>query len=234
MDGEAGSLAKKSARLPQKFTAWAEKLPCLPRKWPHLAELFSRLPQKSAASPQMLTRLSQKSARSPKKLVDKPEELPYLSQELTCFPSLPTKERRVSIIANRQLLSDRDIWARDTGGNMVILRAAIGFALLLACTSRECLLAPCALVPTVSVNVSSTTGLIIHNATIQVSGAVTSSISCDGSCGIVGPVGTYVLSVTAPGYQTTQRTVAVMEPPAGSCQCAGPNEHVEVALTPAS
>lgn len=51
---------------------------------------------------------------------------------------------------------------------------------------------------------------------------------------IPGPPGTYTLTVTAPGYQTLQRTVEVQgtNPP---CGCPTPQtEHVTVVLLPAS
>src|SRR6185295_6703127 len=109
------------------------------------------------------------------------------------------------------------------------------FAFAVAC-NPQCLQEPCALPLAITLDVaSSTPGTDVGAATVQVSGALTSSMSCERSCSIGGYAGTYVLTVNAPGYQTTTRTVTVHGSSPGPCQCgSAETERVSIALSPAA
>ena len=117
------------------------------------------------------------------------------------------------------------------------LMMAFMFALAFASCSYECVHAPCALplnAIAINLDVTSQASGAGVSASVQVSGTLPSTVSCDASCQIKGPYGTYVLTLTAPGYQTTERTVVVQASTSG-CGCAGvATEHVSVALAPAS
>ena len=57
------------------------------------------------------------------------------------------------------------------------------------------------------------------NATVTVSGAVSTTVACAGSCSILGEGGTYQLTVRAPGFKEFQRDVSVTGHRA-ACGCA--------------
>jgi hypothetical protein len=111
----------------------------------------------------------------------------------------------------------------------------VAFALAVAC-NPECLQAPCALPLAITLDVtSSNSGDAVTPASLQVSGAATSTMSCEASCSIRGYAGTYVLTVNAPGYLTATRSVTVLGSAPGPCQCGSVDtEHVSLALIPAT
>ena len=111
---------------------------------------------------------------------------------------------------------------------------AVVFGLSLPACGQECLQPPCALPLAVAVDVTSTSGNGVTEAAVQVSGAVATTLPCDTSCRILGYAGTYTLTVSAPGYQSVERTVVVQGATA-RCGCASAKtEHVTVALAPSA
>lgn len=103
-----------------------------------------------------------------------------------------------------------------------------------ACGGTDyCPALPCALPVAIALHVSAQgSSGSVPGAAVDVSGPVSGTLSCDSSCSILGPPGSYSLTVTAPGYQSTQRTVDVagMVP---SCGCAtAETQDVSVALAP--
>jgi hypothetical protein len=102
----------------------------------------------------------------------------------------------------------------------------------IAC-SHDCLALPCALPTALALKVTSLSSGSGVSALVAVSGAVTGTVSCDSSCMIMGYAGTYTLSVTAPGYQSAERTVLVRGSPPAACGCgSAQTENVTVVLTP--
>jgi len=99
---------------------------------------------------------------------------------------------------------------RWRGGPKRGLAATIGLLLSLASCDTECILPPCALPIAIEVTVTSgLTGGPVSGASLTVTGAGMSTIACESSCVIPGQVGTYQLSLTAPGFPALQRTVQV-------------------------
>ena len=79
---------------------------------------------------------------------------------------------------------------------------------------------------------SASSGAAVNGASIAVSGAVTATVPCDASCTIGGYAGTYTLVVTAPGYQSAERTVLV-QGSSPACGCASTQtEELSFMLTP--
>jgi hypothetical protein len=111
--------------------------------------------------------------------------------------------------------------------------SAAGLAFTIAGCNGDCVVTPCALPIAVVVDITSaSSGAAVSGASIAVSGAVISTVPCDGSCKIMGYAGTYTLDVSAPGYQSTERTVLVRgSSPACGCASTEP-ERVSIALTP--
>jgi hypothetical protein len=74
----------------------------------------------------------------------------------------------------------------------------------------DCLALPCPLPLAITVRVTdATTGDAVNDATLHVSGAATAIIPCNGPCYLPGVAGTYVLDISAPGFQSGRLTVAV-------------------------
>lgn len=117
--------------------------------------------------------------------------------------------------------------ARSSGTSTVLL------TLLVAGCDHECLLPPCAAPLALVVGVTSAgSGGAVHGASIEISGAVTSTIPCDSSCVIPGVSGSYTLQVSAPGYQSLTRTVLVR---GSNPECGCPiveTERITIALAP--
>lgn len=103
--------------------------------------------------------------------------------------------------------------------------------------------------PTVAVSLSVTSAAThapLNGVTVQVNGA--EAPPCSGTCGIAGGAGKYVIAVSAPGFQSTERTVTVTEGtprvvdvtgPGGyegkSCGCSTVNQaKLDVVLVPIS
>ncbi len=100
--------------------------------------------------------------------------------------------------------------------------------------SNECLSPPCPLPVALNVTLFSTgSGASVSGASLQVSGPISTTVPCDSSCAIRGYAGTYTIAVTAPGYQTTERTVLVHGSSPAACGCGSVQaEDVDISLTP--
>ncbi len=98
--------------------------------------------------------------------------------------------------------------------------AVLALALLPACSGTDCLALPCAAPIAIRLQVSAqgSTGSV-PGATVDFAGPMSGTLPCDSSCTIVGLPGSYSLTVSAPGYQSSQRSVDVagISP---SCGCA--------------
>jgi hypothetical protein len=82
-------------------------------------------------------------------------------------------------------------------------------ALLVGCDA-ECIVPPCALPIAIQVTVSSAvSGGPVPGASLEVSGALSTTIACGSECMVPGSMGTYLLTLSAPGFQPLQRTVVV-------------------------
>ena len=109
------------------------------------------------------------------------------------------------------------------------------FAACGAHDDRECLHPPCAIPAAIIINVTAGVGGgPISGAFVRVSGAIVSTIPCDGgpgsTCYVPGLAGTYSLEVGAPGFQTAPRTV-VVQGTNPECGCPTVNtEHLDMAL----
>jgi len=110
---------------------------------------------------------------------------------------------------------------------------AIPLAFSFIACGQDCLQTPCPLPIALAVVVTSgSSGGGVTGASVAVSGAGLSTVPCDSSCIIPGYAGNYTLVVSAPGYQSTQRTVLV-QGSSPSCGCASAQtEHVSFVLTP--
>ena len=99
--------------------------------------------------------------------------------------------------------------------------------------SGECVQPPCALPIAISLTVtSSASGNPIYDAAIQTAGSPVSQ-ACPGSCIVGGGAGTYDLTVSAPGFQSVERSVIVSGTGPVRCGCGGvTTEHLAVALAP--
>ena len=114
--------------------------------------------------------------------------------------------------------------------------ASLAFLASLGGCSGECILPPCPPIAIVLTVTSSASGDPIDDASLQVAGVADSSQSCPGTCSVIGGPGTYQLTVSAPGFDTVERTVTVSPAEPVRCECSGfvNTEHLAVALTPAS
>ncbi len=103
-------------------------------------------------------------------------------------------------------------------------------------TDRVCLSPPCALIPAMIIRLTSAaTGDSVPGATFRLAGAAEGSGTCQAStCFVVGPPGTYIVTVEAPGFQPVQRTVTVRGsvPPCG-CRLIE-TERFDVGMVPAA
>ena len=100
--------------------------------------------------------------------------------------------------------------------------------------NNECLSPPCPLPLALTVTlVSAASGTEVSGAALAVSGPITTTVPCDSSCRVWGYAGTYTVTVTAPGYQTAQRTVLVHGSSPAACGCGSVQaEDVNISLTP--
>jgi hypothetical protein len=106
-------------------------------------------------------------------------------------------------------------------------------ACLLGC-HEDCILPPCALPIAIEVTVSSgVSGGSVTGASLEVSGAIHSTIQCSSECVVPGSVGTYRLTLSAPGFQTVERTV-VVHGSTPRCSCTQvETERVSLVMSPA-
>ncbi len=106
-------------------------------------------------------------------------------------------------------------------------------AILAAGCGDDCVQQPCPLPFALAISItSSVTGSAVTNASIDVSGAQTTTVPCNGTCIVAGGSGSYHLKVTAPGFSAFEQTVAVSgASPACGCQTAV-EAQVAVKLTP--
>jgi hypothetical protein len=101
--------------------------------------------------------------------------------------------------------------------------------------SSECLLLPCPMPLAILVNVRASTGGAVPGAVLQVSGATSGTSPCNmaadvSTCSVPGTAGTYDLVLTAPGFETTRRTVAVSGTnPACGCPTVM-TQHLDIVL----
>jgi hypothetical protein len=100
----------------------------------------------------------------------------------------------------------------------VLAVLALNGIALMSCAREDCLALPCPLPLALAINVSGgTAGAPVDGAVVRVSGAAVTTIPCSTVCRVPGTAGTYNLEVTAPGFETAQRTVTVQgtTPPCG-------------------
>lgn len=118
---------------------------------------------------------------------------------------------------------------------LVTLVAVLALVLFIpGCGGTDyCPALPCALPIAITLQVSAQSSAgPVPGATVDVSGPLGGTLPCDSSCSILGPPGSYSLTVSAPGYQSTQRTVDVTGS-VPSCGCAtSETQDVSVALAP--
>jgi len=98
----------------------------------------------------------------------------------------------------------------------LIVLAVLGVGLT-SC-GHECPALPCALPIAITISVTkAAAGGPVEGATVQVTGAATTSMPCPALCRVPGTAGTYNLDVTAPGFAPVRRTVVVegTTPPCG-------------------
>jgi hypothetical protein len=85
--------------------------------------------------------------------------------------------------------------------------------------SHDCLALPCALPVAITISVADgTSGASVEGVTVQVSGAVATTVPCRTACRVPGTAGTYVLEVTAPGFAPVRQTL-VVQGTNPSCGC---------------
>ena len=126
---------------------------------------------------------------------------------------------------------------------------SIAFVLGAACRDGPCIAVPGCPPPTAStVSVTSlATKLPVNGVTITINGDASHPVMCDSICLLAEPAGKYALDISAPGYMTVQRTIAVTSTtqrlnvygPSGfegkSCDCdVVTGQHLDVTLSPAS
>ena len=99
--------------------------------------------------------------------------------------------------------------------------------------SDECLHPPCPLPIALEVVVTSaSSGKPVPGASLDITGAISSTVPCDSSCRVGGYADSYTLNVTAPGFQPAARTV-VVRGTSTSCGCpSAQTQQVSFALTP--
>jgi hypothetical protein len=107
-------------------------------------------------------------------------------------------------------------------------------ACLLGWEEEDCILPPCALPIAIEVTVSSgVSGGSVTGASLEVAGAIHSTIQCSSECVVPGSVGPYRLTLSAPGFQTVERTV-VVHGSTPRCSCTQvETERVSLVLNPA-
>jgi hypothetical protein len=97
----------------------------------------------------------------------------------------------------------------------------------------DCLALPCPLPLAITVRVTNdTTGDPVNDATLRVSGAATATVRCNGLCYLPGTAGTYVLDMSAPGFQSSRLTVVVQ---GTTPECGCPTviaQELHIALSP--
>jgi hypothetical protein len=105
--------------------------------------------------------------------------------------------------------------------------------LALASCRHDCLLLPCPMPLALRVRVTdAATHGPVPGATLQVSGATNTGMPCEAQCYVPGTAGTYVLDVSAPGFQSQRLTVAVQ---GTNPECGCPTtmtQDLEIALSP--
>lgn len=102
---------------------------------------------------------------------------------------------------------------------------------------EECLHLPCPIPLALTIDVTTSAGGPVPEAVAQVSGAASATVPCTGgnggtTCRMLGYAGTYRVEVSAPGFETTVRTVTVggITP---ECGCPTTfTQHLEVVLAP--
>jgi hypothetical protein len=112
--------------------------------------------------------------------------------------------------------------------------AAAALTLPLAGCNGDCPVHPCPLPTALTVELtSSSSGAAVNGASVAVSGTVSATVPCDARCTIGGYAGTYTLVVTAPGYESAERTVLV-QGSTPACGCASvQTQELSFGLTPA-
>jgi hypothetical protein len=118
------------------------------------------------------------------------------------------------------------------------LRIAIVVGGLTACGGSDitCVALPCAMPVALTIALTSaSSGGPVSNAVVQFTGPFIGTAPCVGSCIVPGYAGTYNLDISAPGFQTVQRTVTVTGSVPGPCDCGKANTvHLDVALVAGS
>ena len=105
-----------------------------------------------------------------------------------------------------------------------------------ACGDGPCIVPPCGPPIAAWVDVTSTTGTPISNASIDVtSNGITQTVPCQGRCPVGGYAGTYVLRVSAPQFAPTTLSITVTGKDAEQCGTCPrvDTQTLTVKLTPA-
>src|SRR3569833_462997 len=87
-----------------------------------------------------------------------------------------------------------------------------------ACSSTECVVAPCPLPLAVSLQLTSAATGGTVTGTVEVTGAVQTTFQCAGACSVAGGGGSYHIKVTAAGYKTATQDEYVTSTQRG-CGC---------------
>ena len=116
--------------------------------------------------------------------------------------------------------------------------AALGLVgLVVSCSGGvDCVALPCPAPFAITITVTSaTSGAAITGAVVATSSPSNASFPCGaGSCLVSGYAGTYVLDISAPGFQTSHRSVVVPGSAPAKCGCSTTEtQHLDVALVPA-
>jgi hypothetical protein len=118
--------------------------------------------------------------------------------------------------------------------NPPVLAAVVAIGMAFTSCSHDCLALPCALPVAIVINVTgATSGASVDGASVEISGAATVTVPCQGTCRVPGTAGTYNLDVTAPGFAPVRRTLTVhgTNPPCGCPTVV--TENVAIALVEA-
>jgi hypothetical protein len=119
-----------------------------------------------------------------------------------------------------------------------IISGIVLFAVISASCGSDCLAHPCPLPFAIHLTVTSNTGVTVPGLVVGVA-TLGTSVPCDfagsSDCFVVGDPGTYQVDVSAPGFQSVQKTVQVGGSGPTSCNCSSPNtQNVTVTLAVAS
>jgi hypothetical protein len=116
-------------------------------------------------------------------------------------------------------------------GSAALSLGLASLAVALSSCGGHCLEPPCPPPIAITVSVTSTAGVPPLGAVASITGAATETTPCSSTCYVVGGAGTYIVEVSAPGFQTARRTVIVAGNNPKDCECAtAVAQHLDLAL----